>query len=320
MIKAQELEYTMKLGGGASGKVYKGLYRGGKVAIKVLKADPSSVKEFMKEFSVMSVITCQHIIKIIGVSLDPKMCIVMEYCSRGSLFHVLSNPKYNIDWTKGIRWMAETTIGLNHLHTLKPNPVFHRDMKSLNVLISENWEVRLIDFGLARFSTADNAETMKNVVGTISWTAPELLRNSLYGTGELFTTKSDVYSLGVIFWEVATRVIRGQYQRPYFEYPFTMDFQIIVQAADHQLRPTIPSDCCSRLSALITKCWDNDPVARPECNQILEELHALNEHCQQHPELWPCAPPTLLEARTLSRDGSANPNLQPLGHIVSDNK
>lgn len=95
--------------------------------------------------------------------------------------------------------------GLNCLHTWNP-PIFHRDMKSLNILVNENWEVKLTDFGLARFNTADNMRTLANMVGTIGWTgilneynlsdclAPELLGGAGY------TASSDIYSVAIILW------------------------------------------------------------------------------------------------------------------------
>jgi serine/threonine protein kinase len=234
----------------------------------------------------------------------------MEFCSKGSLFHVLSNPRYHIEWTKGFKFAIEMATGLNHLHTLKPVSVFHRDMKSLNVLITENWDIRLIDFGLARFSTGENVETMRNTVGTIGWTAVELLKNSLYGDTEIFTAKSDVYSMGVILWEIANRVVKGQYQRPYSEYPFTLDVQIIVQAAENDLRPTMPP-CNAKFAALIERCWHRDPEKRPTCAEALAELHKLKEHFQQHPADWPVAHQLIHETKTISREAS-----EPLGHNI----
>lgn len=66
----------------------------------------------------------------------------MEYAKRGTLFHVLSDKKLVIDWDKGFKFMIETVAGMSYLHTCKP-PVFHRDMKSLNILVTKDWEVKV---------------------------------------------------------------------------------------------------------------------------------------------------------------------------------
>jgi len=263
LIEHKDLEYTKKLGSGTSGKVYKGLYNGTKVAIKVLKTEDEAMEqEFRKEFTVMSVVRSPQIVHFIGACLEPKLCMVMEYCGKGSLYHLL---KVDIpDWSRAIRFAIEITQGLSTLHYFNP-PIVHRDLKSLNVLITDEDDVKLTDFGLARFDTSDNLRTLNNMVGTIGWTAPELL------SGSKFTTESDIYSLAIVFWELFIAVARGAYQQPYADLKLN-DLQIMVQTAEHNVRPTFPTNFPPPLKQLMTKMWHGDTSQRPSCQSVLEHL------------------------------------------------
>jgi len=279
VIKHQELEFTKKLGAGSAGKVFKGLYKGNKVAIKVLKTNDSTVdEEFKKEFRVLSVLESPHIVKFLGACFEPKLCMVMEYCSRGSLYHVLNNKDISIGWNIALKFALEMTAGLSCLHSWIP-PIVHRDMKSLNILVNENWEVKLTDFGLARFTTAENLNTLQNMVGTVGWTAPELM------TGGDFTEKGDIFSLGIIFWEIVARVINGFYEQPYRDLGLN-DLQIMVQTSEHGLRPVIPPGCNADFEALMKECWNSVPTERPSCIDILSKLEKIHKDYQEHSDVW----------------------------------
>jgi len=95
----------------------------------------------------------------------------MEFCSRGSLYHVLQSDKYDIGWDKTFRFALETVKGIECLHTWDP-PIVHRDLKSLNLLVNEKWEVKVCDFGLSRFNTGSNLETLVKMRGTFAYCAP----------------------------------------------------------------------------------------------------------------------------------------------------
>jgi len=278
-IKHEEIEFTKKIGSGTSGKVFKGLYKNKKVAIKVLKTEDQSVEEeFKKEFRVLSVLTSPHIVEFIGACFEPKLCMVMEFCSYGSLYHVLSNKDIKVDWDMAFKFAIEMIAGLNCLHTWNP-PIFHRDMKSLNILVNEHWEVKLTDFGLARFNTADNMRTLANMVGTIGWTAPELLGGAGY------TARSDIYSAAIILWEIFTRVLTGSYQQPFKEYALK-DQQIMILTMEKALRPTIPATCYPDLAALIRRAWDPEPDKRPDCVEIFSKLEEIHKIYFKNPAEW----------------------------------
>lgn len=283
LINEADLEFTEKLGQGASGKVYKGLYKGKEeVAIKVLKAmtESKEIEEFKKEFMIMSAIRSKYVVYFHGAVLEPKLCMVMEFCSRGSLYHVITNDKYDIGWDKVFRFAIETTKGIDTLHNADPQ-IVHRDLKSLNLLVNEKWEVKVCDFGLSRFNTGSNLETLAKMRGTFAYCAPEVY------FGEQFSTKSDVYSIGIVFWELVTRCILGHYERPYGEFKnLHFDFQIIIQTAKKGLRPTIPETTPEGWKTLIKDCFDPTSANRPSCAEILTRLDELYKQWQENLEAW----------------------------------
>jgi ankyrin repeat protein len=282
IINDSELEFTEKLGAGASGKVYKGLYKGDEVAIKVLKSmtETKEIEEFKKEFMIMSAIRSKSVVYFYGAVLSPRLCMVMEYCSRGSLYHVITSDKYDIGWDKVFRFAMETTRGIAELHNADP-PIMHRDLKSLNLLVNEKWEIKVCDFGLSRFNTDSNLKTLVQMRGTFAYCAPEVY------FGEQFSTKSDVYSIGMVFWELVTRCILGHYERPFGEFKnLQFDFQIIIQTAKKGLRPTIPATCPEGWKNLITDCFDHSTEKRPSCNEIITRIEELYNDWQANPETW----------------------------------
>ncbi|EFA82228.1 ankyrin repeat-containing protein [Heterostelium album PN500] len=282
IISDGEIEYTEKLGAGSSGKVYKGLYKGKEVAIKVLKSmtEDKEIQEFKKEFQIMSAIRSKHVVHFYGAVLEPKPCMVMENCSNGSLYHVMNNEKLDIRWEKTFRFALETARGLDCLHSWNPQ-IVHRDLKSLNLLVNDKWEIKVCDFGLSRFNTGSNMETLAKMRGTMAYCAPEIY------FGEQFSIKSDVYSIGMILWELVTRCVHGRYERPFSEYTnLQHDFQIIIQTSKKALRPTIPAECPPKFAQLIRECWDAAFEKRPNCGEIIKRLESLEAEFLANQDQW----------------------------------
>lgn len=285
IIHNMELEFAVKLGSGASGTVYKGLYKGEEVATKVLKTDQTQkeLEEFKKEFQIMSTIQSPYLVFFFGACLEPKLCMVMELCERGSLYHVLNDLTVTTGWKQVFRWAREMTLGIDCLHSYKPQ-VLHRDMKSLNLMVNKQFQVKVGDFGLSRFNTDTQKETLGKMRGTFAYCAPEVY------FGEPFSTKADVFSVAVILWELVFRCIKGEYMRPYQEYPnLQFDFQIIIQSAKKNKRPTIPPSCPEEFRNLIEAGWAHKAEDRPSCKEILEKLDTLERDFESHPEEWAAA-------------------------------
>lgn len=281
-ISNTDLEFVKKLGSGASGDVYRGLYKGKPVAIKVLKEMMAEreAKEFLKETQILCALRSPYIVYFFGICAAPKLCMVMELCSRGSLFHVMTDPEIHFGWEQFFHCAIETASGMDVLHNWTPQ-IMHRDLKSLNLLVTQDWKIKVCDFGLSRFDVAENMQTMCKMRGTMAFCAPEVYE------GQRFTPKSDIYSLGMVLWEMVVRTIKGKYEQPYSEYPhLVFDFQIIIQAAQKDLRPTVPPTAPQALRELIQKCFSKKADDRPCSTELLTAIKKIKEDWEANKEEW----------------------------------
>jgi len=225
-----------------------------------------------------------HIVHFYGACLTPQICIVLEHCSRGSLFAVLNepNPKTVINWTVALKYAIDMTKGMQCLHTWKPDPILHRDVKTVNLLVNKDGDLKVGDLGLARFNNARSQDTMNRLCGTYSYLPPEIF------FGQRFTEKADIFSMGVILWEIVYRVIFGKYMLPYAEFDIKVDYLIAIQVAEKHVRPTIPPSCPSSLSQLIKQTMDVNPLNRPTSTQLLEQLTAMADDCKKKSKKMAC--------------------------------
>uniref|UniRef100_A0ACD5WAJ5 Uncharacterized protein n=1 Tax=Avena sativa TaxID=4498 RepID=A0ACD5WAJ5_AVESA len=150
--------------------------------------------------------------------------------------------------------------GMNYLHNSIPT-IVHRDLKSSNLLVDKNWNVKVADFGLSRLKI-ETFLTTKIGKGTPQWMAPEVLRS------EPSNEKSDVYSYGVVLWELATHKIPWDTLNP---------VQVIgaVGFMDHRLE--IPGNTDPQWASIIESCWHSDPQSRPSFQELLERLQDLQK-------------------------------------------
>ncbi len=184
----------------------------------------------------------------------------MEYMSNGSLYSVLHSNK-PLECPLRLQIATDAAKGLAFLHH---ENILHRDIKSLNVLLDERYKAKLTDFGLSKVKAETKSHTLatktnsKDSVGTIQWMAPELFRRNAQ-----FTQKSDIFSLGITFWELASRKI-----------PFSdaLDASLIKDWVKDGERETIPQDCPATFGALIQACWEGESTKRPDTNDIITQL------------------------------------------------
>ena len=256
-----ELAVGKMIGKGTFGDVVFATWQGTNVAVKLLKnAKPSreQLQEFKREVAMLHRLRHPNIILFMGACMiPPDMAIVMEYAERGSLYHVLRDRAAypSISFPLVVRMATETARGMHYLHSRSP-PVLHRDLKSVNLLVDYEWHIKVSDFGLALTKATSFVHTQ---VGTWNWMAPEVLNNRPYGE------KADVYSFGMVLWELLTR-----------EEPFKgMHPMQIMKHIDAGKRLEIPQDAHPGLRTMILACWDADPSKRPTFEQILADLSSL---------------------------------------------
>jgi len=271
LIKRSELQFGKELGRGAAGTVFKGTWKGSEVAIKQLplymtEYDPQLLAEFKKETTVMCKLRHPNIVQFFGLYRDQEhYCIVMEYMSRGSLDRLLYNPQIDLPW-RPVRWriIRDITYGLWYLHDQQP-PLLHRDLKSPNILLDEQLRAKITDFGVAKI-TEDATKTMTKGIGTLCWMAPEVMRGA-EATGKNYSNKADIYSYGMILWELAAREL------PYKD---LNQFEIPRRVSEGE-RPEIPQDCPQPLAHLIRWCWHANPDIRPVMPDAKRALDDIKE-------------------------------------------
>ena len=214
------------------------------------------------------------------------MMMVMEYCQHLSLYDYLSKSENKMDWPTFFNFAEQIVDGLIYLHSKN---ILHRDLKSLNILVASKMEndvetlvLKICDFGLSRFDSTENLNTLQKLRGTYAYCAPEIYFS------QPFKSSSDVYSFGIILWEMAYRTIHQKYQRPYQEFSdIKMDVQIILKSATMNLRPTIPPSTPLLLSSLISRCILKEQDGRPSCEDIKREIvNMRDQDYASNPPSW----------------------------------
>ncbi|XP_039016965.1 serine/threonine-protein kinase EDR1-like isoform X1 [Hibiscus syriacus] len=254
-INFSELTVGTRVGIGSFGEVFRGVWNGTDVAIKVfLEQDltEENMEDFCNEISILGRLRHPNVILFLGAcTKPPQLSMITEYMEMGSLHFLihLSGQKNRLNWRKRLKMLRDICRGLMCIHRMK---IVHRDLKSANCLVNKHWTVKICDFGLSRIM---NSRPMKDSAsaGTPEWMAPELIRN------EPFSEKCDIFSLGVIMWELSTL------NRPWEGVP---PKKVVYAVANEGSRLEIPE---GPLSRLISDCWA-EPEERPSCEEILSRL------------------------------------------------
>ncbi|XP_025643636.1 probable serine/threonine-protein kinase SIS8 isoform X6 [Arachis hypogaea] len=254
-IDFSELTVGTRVGIGFFGEVFRGMWNGTNVAIKVfLEQDltAENMEDFCNEISILSRLRHPNVILFLGAcTKPPRLSMVTEYMEVGSLYFLLhmSDQKKKLNWKKRLKMLRGICRGLMHIHRMK---IIHRDVKSANCLVDKHWTVKICDFGLSRIVTETPMRDSSSA-GTPEWMAPELIRN------EPFTEKCDIFSLGVIMWELCTL------SRPWEGVP---PERVVYAVAHEGSRLELPEGPMGRL---ISDCWA-EPHERPSCEEILSRL------------------------------------------------
>jgi len=263
LLNYDDLDIKEEIGMGSFGAVYRGEYRGTEVAVKHLKDDlkEDSLFEFLQEISMMCELRHPNVLLFMGACTKPP-CIVTEYMPRGSLYDVLHDDNIVLDWMLIQTMALDAAQGMDFLHSANP-PILHGDFKSLNLLVDKKWNLKVGDFGLTRLKGTKTVN-MDNRVGSIFWTAPEVLR------GEEYTEKSDVYSYGVVLWELLTRSNPYEGMNPMY---------VALAVMDEGLRPPVPIAWHEDMVSLLNACWDDEPRRRPSFKEIRKALEVMDVPC-----------------------------------------
>lgn len=267
---------------GAHSQLYHGIYKDEAAAVKIIRVpdeDENGVlgvkleKQFTREVTLLSRINHQNVIKFVAACRKPPVFVIItEYLSEGSLrtyLHKLG--RRGLPLLKLIAVALDIARGMEYIHS---QGIIHRDLKPENILINQDFQMKIADFGIA--CEEKLCDLLADDPGTYRWMAPEMIKRKSYGR------KVDVYSFGLILWEMVAGTIPYEDMTP---------IQAAFAVVNKNMRPVIPSDCPPSMKALIEQCWCLQPEKRPDFWQLVKVL----EHFEH----------------VLARDGNLNLVLSP---------
>ncbi|PIK45495.1 putative speract receptor isoform X2 [Apostichopus japonicus] len=248
-----------------------------KVAVKPInKTHVEVTRELRKELKLMRDLSHQNLCPFIGAVVEnPNVCILTEYCPRGSLQDILENEEIKLDDMFIASMASDVVKGMIYLHNSEIHS--HGCLKSSNCLIDSRWVVRITDYGLSHMRQVDEKIQFQQgeyaYYRQLLWRAPELLRDPnppLAGT-----QKGDVYSFAIILYEIALR------DGPYGSCELSP--QEIIKRIQCPEDPTIPfrpnvmaiENCDVCVLSCMQKCWEEDPDNRPDYKTIRNDLKPL---------------------------------------------
>nr|APX52954.1 TGF-beta activated kinase 1 [Sus scrofa] len=272
-IDYKEIEVEEVVGRGAFGVECKAKWRAKDVAIKQIESE-SERKAFIVELRQLSRVNHPNIVKLYGACLNP-VCLVMEYAEGGSLYNVLhgAEPLPYYTAAHAMSWCLQCSQGVAYLHSMQPKALIHRDLKPPNLLLVAGGTVlKICDFGTA----CDIQTHMTNNKGSAAWMAPEVFEGSNY------SEECDVFSWGIILWEVITR------RKPFDEIGGPA-FRIM-WAVHNGTRPPLIKNLPKPIESLMTRCWSKDPSQRPSMEEIVKIMAHLMRYFPgaDEPLQYPC--------------------------------
>lgn len=263
------------VGKGSYGEVYYGKWKSKDVAVKKLYLtlnNKDDINKIFNEINILKGLDNEHIVRYHGFfahdqgSLNTAL-IIMDYAENGNLTDFINGRQNQPqDWNFNKKLISQMTRGLNYIHK---QGVIHRDLKSLNILLTNNYQqVKISDFGLARTKNISATQT-KNIVGTLGWMAPEVLSDN-----PKYSEQSDIYALGMVMWEIASKCTA----------PFKDIDNILVYVTLNNGREIIPDDTPKNICNIIERCWNANPNERITLTNLLAKIDSQLSDLQNLPQ------------------------------------
>ncbi|KAL8029580.1 hypothetical protein ABFX02_14G233800 [Erythranthe guttata] len=292
-----DFEPENELGRGGFGVVYMGeLEDGTKLAVKRMVAGVMSYKaldEFQSEISVLSNVRHRHLVSLLGYSAEgDERLLVYEYMPRGALSRHLFRWKHldlePLSWKRRLNIALDVARGVEYLHSLAHRSFIHRDLKSANILLGDDFRAKVSDFGLVKLAPDRERSLATRLAGTFGYLAPE------YAVTGKITTKVDVFSFGVILMELLTGLVALDEQRPEEKrylaewfWQIKSNRETVIDSVDPALdaKDEIYESIFS-VAELAGHCTARDPCHRPEMghavnvlSQLVEKWNPTEERC-----------------------------------------
>ncbi|KAK4489132.1 hypothetical protein RD792_004926 [Penstemon davidsonii] len=277
-----------KFASGRHSRIYRGVYKQRDVAIKLISQPQEDgelasflEKQFTSEVALLFRLRHPNIITFVAACKKPPVfCIITEYYPGGSLRKYLHQQEpYSLPLNLVLKLALDIARGMQYLHA---QGILHRDLKSENLLLDEDMCVKVADFGISCLET--QCGSAKGFTGTYRWMAPEMIKEKHH------TKKVDVYSFGIVFWEIFTSLTPFDDMTPE---------QAAFAVCQKNARPPLPSSCPKAFNRLIHRCWSSSPEKRPHFDEIVDKLEKYAESLDQDPEFFSSYEPS--EGYSLSR-------------------
>ncbi|KAF8561720.1 hypothetical protein P879_08188, partial [Paragonimus westermani] len=270
----KDVQLLQKIGQGNFGEVYRGFYNGSEVAVKTCRADMNAAnlrQKFLQGERTALNFCHPHIVKLIGIAVRSyPIMIVMEYVPGGSLLTYLRKSKSTLTVSALLLMASDAASGMAYLESKN---CIHRDLAARNCLVTETGRLKIADFGMSREEHIYELSDRRGQI-PIKWTAPEALTTGRY------TIKCDVWSYGVLLWEIFTF---GDVPYRFWSNPQTREM------VESGYRLPAPENMPPLICTQMNRCWLADPQSRPTFAELARILHV------------PTASDTWTKSGTLSR-------------------
>ncbi|XP_030047218.1 tyrosine-protein kinase Tec isoform X2 [Microcaecilia unicolor] len=261
-INPSELTFMKELGSGLFGVVRLGKWRAQyKVAIKAIREGAMSEEDFIEEAKVMMKLAHPNLVQLYGVCTQGRpIYIVTEFMEHGCLLNYLRQRRGQCHKDILLTMCQDVCEGMDYL---EQNSFIHRDLAARNCLVSESGVVKISDFGMARYVLDDQYTSSSGAKFPVKWSPPEVYNYSK------FSSKSDVWSFGVLMWEVFTE---GK-----MPFETNTNFEVVTMVSQgHRLyRPKLASNAVYQVMMV---CWHEKPEVRPAFEDLLCTLAQIAEH------------------------------------------
>ncbi|XP_010060884.2 wall-associated receptor kinase-like 14 [Eucalyptus grandis] len=301
-----------RLGTGAFGTVYSGKLNGDDewVAIKRIK-QRDSVEQVMNEIKLLSSVSHPHLVKLLGCSIEKgEQILIYEFMPNGTLCQHLHRERgQGLSWPIRLKIASETAQAIAHLHSIKP-PIYHRDVKSSNILLDYSFTSKVADFGLSRLGMLEDSHISTAPQGTPGYLDPQ------YHQDFHLSDKSDVYSLGVVLTEIITSLKVVDFSRPQNEVNLAnlATDRIGRARLDEIIDPSLDVNkdewtylSVQKVAELAFRCLASHRDMRPTMKEVADELDRLWLSRWAASEEKSCT--TLSEASSCSSSGSISEKL-----------
>ncbi|KAK4784886.1 hypothetical protein SAY86_019254 [Trapa natans] len=266
------------VGKGGHGTVYKGMLADGRIVAikKSLAMEEADVEIFINEVLILSQINHRNVVKLLGCCLESEApLLVYEFIANGTLYQYLNDKESPVSWAARLRIAAEIAGALFYLHSSASTPIYHRDVKSSNILLDDKHQAKIADFGTSRTVALDQTHVTTLVQGTFGYLDPEYFQSSQ------FTDKSDVYSFGVVLVELltgqkpvsSTRTNEGRSLALYFM--ISMENNLLLDILDAPVKEQGREEDITAVARLAKRCLNLKGRKRPTMKEVLIELEGI---------------------------------------------